>query len=50
MAVQGFGADFQFFLANDDVDEYIYGLVNLAAFLANGKRSHSFAYGFISYL
>eukprot|EP00804_Cyclotella_cryptica_P023447 CCRYP_012107-RA/>CCRYP_012107-RA protein AED:0.04 eAED:0.04 QI:401/1/1/1/1/1/3/349/588 len=35
MAIQGFGADFQFLLGNEKKDEYIYGLVNLAAFLAN---------------
>jgi hypothetical protein len=35
MALQGFGGDYSFFLGNDDKDQYIYGLVNLAAFLAN---------------
>ncbi|KAL7476052.1 hypothetical protein ACHAW6_001934 [Cyclotella cf. meneghiniana] len=35
MAIQGFGADFQFFLGNEDKVKYIYGLVNLGAFLAN---------------
>ena len=35
MSVEGFGADFSFYLSNDDPDRYIYGLVNLAAFLAN---------------
>jgi len=35
MGVLGFGADFQFLLWEGDVDKYHYGLVNVAAFLAN---------------
>ena len=35
MAVDGFGADFKFDLWEGNEDLYIYGLVNLAAFLAN---------------
>jgi hypothetical protein len=35
MAVEGFGADFQFMLWDTDKVKYIYGLVNVAAFLAN---------------
>jgi hypothetical protein len=41
MAVQGFGADFQFFWGNDDKDQYIYGLANLAAFLANAGGKYT---------
>lgn len=35
MAVDGFGADFRFFLGEGDPSMYIYGLVNFSAFLAN---------------
>ncbi|KAL7548905.1 hypothetical protein ACHAWF_012182 [Thalassiosira exigua] len=35
MAVDGFGADFRFYLFQGDPNLYLYGLVNLAAFLAN---------------
>ena len=35
MGIDGFGADFQFFLGEGDTAQYIYGLVNTAAFLAN---------------
>jgi predicted AlkP superfamily phosphohydrolase/phosphomutase len=41
MAVQGSGADFQFFWENDDKDQYIYGLVNLAAFLADAGGKYT---------
>ena len=34
MGKEGFGADFEFFLF-DSTDDYIYGMVNTAAFLAN---------------
>lgn len=34
MAVEGFGADFRFFLWDGDAVRYKYGLVNVAAFLA----------------
>lgn len=35
MGIEGFGAEFQFFLWDDNTSKYTYGLVNLAAFLAN---------------
>ena len=35
MGVSGFGADFKFWLWEGENDKYHYGLVNLAAFLAN---------------
>ncbi|EED91216.1 predicted protein [Thalassiosira pseudonana CCMP1335] len=35
MGIEGFGADFMFFLGDDDEASFIYGLVNLALFLAN---------------
>lgn len=35
MGREGFGADFKFMLFDQDIDKYIYGIVNLAAFLAN---------------
>jgi len=35
MSVNGFDADFKFLLWEGDREKYIYGLVNLAAFLAN---------------
>ena len=34
MANDGFGADFKFMLWDGDIDKFRYGLVNVAAFLA----------------
>ena len=40
MGVTGFGADFSFLLWEGNIEKYHYGLVNVAAFLANAMVSN----------
>ena len=41
MGVEGFGADFQFSLWEGEGEKWLYGLVNLAAFLVSAGHDYS---------